>query len=59
MVPDDKGNVKVFKKFWHYDEVADNVVPPLLAYTDLMNTADRRCIETAEKIYNEFLQDRL
>src|SRR5215210_5139649 len=46
MVPDEKGNIKVFKKFWHDDERNDNVVPPLLAYTDLMNTNDRRCIET-------------
>jgi len=59
MVPDDKGNIKVFKKFWQFDEVNDNVVPPLLAYTDLMNTNDRRCIETAQKIFDEFLQNKL
>ncbi|MBB1285250.1 hypothetical protein HRH25_12770 [Flavisolibacter sp. BT320] len=58
MVPDDNGNIKVFKKFWHYDEVNDNVVPPLLAYTDLMNTADRRCMETAQKLYEQYLQNQ-
>ncbi|RYZ18390.1 MAG: hypothetical protein EOO10_25805 [Chitinophagaceae bacterium] len=60
MVPDEKGTIQVYKKFWQMEDKENNkVVPPLLAYTDLMNTADRRCIETAEKIYNEFLQDRL
>jgi hypothetical protein len=59
MVPDDNGNIKVYKKFWYYDDVSDNVVPPLLAYIDLMITNDRRCIETAQKIYDEFLQSKL
>jgi len=59
LIPDEKGNVKVYKKFWTYDEVTDNVVPPLLAYVDLMNTNDRRCIETAQKIYDERLQNNL
>ncbi|AEE50062.1 type IV toxin-antitoxin system AbiEi family antitoxin [Haliscomenobacter hydrossis] len=58
LIPDDLGNVKVYKKFWHHDEVNDNVVPPLLIYADLINSNDRRCIETAQKIYDEFLQDK-
>ncbi|MBS0647003.1 MAG: hypothetical protein JSR97_10510, partial [Verrucomicrobia bacterium] len=28
-------------------------------YTDLMNKGDRRCTETAQKIYDEFLQNKL
>ncbi len=59
LIPDDSGKVKVYKKFWHYEEVHDNVVPPLLVYADLMNTGDRRCTETAQKIYDEFLQNKL
>jgi hypothetical protein len=59
LIPDPKGNVQVYQKFWKKDEVNDKMVPPLLIYVDLMNTGDRRCIETAEKIYNEFLQDKL
>ncbi len=55
LIPDDKGNVKAYQKFWQYDAVNDNVVPPLLVYADLMNTNDRRCTETAQKIYDEFL----
>jgi hypothetical protein len=58
LMPDDKGNVKAYQKFWQYDEMKDNVVPPLLVYADLINTNDRRCTETAQKIYNEFLQNK-
>lgn len=57
LVPDEKGNVKAFKKFWH-NEAAGNIVPPLLAYADLTLNGDRRSLETAQKIYNEFLQDK-
>jgi hypothetical protein len=59
LIPDNAGNVIAFKKFWKYDEVNDNVVPPLLVYADLMNTNDRRCIETAQRIYDELLQNKL
>jgi len=58
LVPDINGNVKVFKKFWENDAVNNNVVHPLLAYTDLINKGDRRCTETAQKIYDEYLQDK-
>lgn len=34
LIPDEQGNVKVYKKFWQYDEVNDNIVPPILVYTD-------------------------
>ncbi|MFM9949324.1 MAG: type IV toxin-antitoxin system AbiEi family antitoxin [Saprospiraceae bacterium] len=59
LIPDDKGNVNAYKKFWRPDEENSIVVPPLLAYCDLINTNDRRCIETAQKIYDEFLQNKL
>lgn len=58
LVPDKNGNVKVFKKFWKQDTVNDNAVHPLLAYADLINKGDRRCTETAQKIYDEYLQDK-
>ena len=59
LIPDEKGNVKAYKKFWQQDEVNDNTVPPLLIYADLINTNDRRCMQTAQKIYDEFLQNKL
>jgi hypothetical protein len=58
LIPDPKGNVHAYKKFWTFTEVNDNIVPPLLVYIDLMNTGDRRCIETANKIYEQLLQNK-
>ncbi len=58
LIPDDKGNVIAYRKFWQFDAVNENIVPPLLIYVDLMNTNDRRCIETAQKIYDELLQNK-
>ena len=59
LVPDDKGNVRVYKKFWNIDETNDNVVPPLLVYTDLINKNDKRCTETAQIIYDEFIKNNI
>ena len=58
LVPEPKGNIKVYKKFWAKN-VTGNTVPPILAYVDLMNTGDQRNIETASKIYNNVLQNKL
>ena len=57
LIPDETGNIKAYNKFWNYNELHENIVPPLLIYADLINTNDRRCIETAQKIYDEFLQN--
>ena len=58
LVPDDKGNVNVYRKFWSGDGFNRDIAPPLLVYADLMNTGDSRCIETAQKIYDEYLQNK-
>ncbi|MBI2269278.1 MAG: hypothetical protein HYU69_02865 [Bacteroidetes bacterium] len=59
LVPDKAGNIKVYKKFWELKEIDKaNHVPPLLVYADLMNTGDPRNIETAQKIYERFLQNK-
>ena len=57
LMPDEKGNVKVYQKFWRKNE-EKKIVPPELVYADLMNTNERRCIETAQKVYDEFLQNK-
>lgn len=57
-IPHPGGEIKVYQKFWNRNEVSDNVVQPLLVYIDLILTGDRRCLETAEKIYNEHLQNK-
>lgn len=61
LIPDEEGNVKIYKRFWNnnYDGSPNrpNIVPPLLAYADLISTNDSRCIETAEKIYQTLIKD--
>ncbi len=58
MIPDQNGNVEVYEKFWKNDQVKDNIAPPLLVYADLINANDRRCTETAKRIYDELLQNK-
>jgi len=58
LVPDINGNITVYQKFWQQDDDNSNVVSPLLAYVDLMSKTDRRSIETAQKVYDEFLQSK-
>lgn len=58
LVPDEGGNVKIYEKFWKDNTEEKDAVHPLLAYADLIMKGDRRCTETAEKIYNEYLQDK-
>lgn len=53
IVPDEKGNITVYKKFWRDRPglvIVPGAVPPLLAYADLRNSSDSRAWETAEKI---------
>lgn len=60
LVPDEKGKVKIYQKFWKTEGYNfDKAVPPILAYTDLINTGNQRCIDTAQKIYEKFLKDKL
>lgn len=58
LIPDEGGNIKVYEKFWKDNTEEQDVVHPLLVYADLIMKGDRRCTETAEKIYNEYLQDK-
>lgn len=58
IIPAEKGNILIYKKFWNTNIQEDTAVPPLLAYADLIYNNDRRYQETAEKIYNEYLQDK-
>ena len=61
LIPDDKGNVEVYRKFWNTktNDAVENAVPPLLAYTDLINTGTQRCLETANRIYEKYLKNKL
>jgi hypothetical protein len=59
LIPDPNGKILVYKKFWKSNDTNEISAPPLLVYADLMNTGDHRCIETAQKIYNELFKDKL
>ncbi len=59
LVPETNGNIRIYKKFWKGEGTYnETVVHPLIAYADLMNTGDRRSIETAKRIYDELLHNR-
>ena len=51
LVPDPAGNVEILDVFWH-DQLnyKQGVVPPLLAYAELVNSLDSRNRETADRI---------
>ena len=58
LAPEKNGDIKVYLKFWRFTEELLKTVPPLLVYADLINSNDRRCIQTAERVYDEYLQTK-
>ena len=59
LIPDDKGRIEIYEKFWKDNGSKQETAPPLIVYADLMGNSDRRSIETAQKIYDEYLQTQL
>ena len=56
MRPDPRGNVEILEKFWHFnDPEYPAIVPPLLAYADLLLTGDGRNIEAAAHLQERYL----
>jgi hypothetical protein len=55
------GNTEIVQAFWNREllEPAATTVPPLLIYADLMATADPRNVETAQQLYEQFLEPTL
>ena len=53
-------DIEVLRYFWDYNHplfrVEPNLAPPLLVYAELAASNDSRNQETAQRIYNEFLQ---
>jgi hypothetical protein len=58
---DDAGKVQVYQPFWRdaalpfLDIAKPGLVPPVLAYADLIATADPRNLEAAGMIYDEYI----
>ncbi|MBL4678104.1 MAG: hypothetical protein JKY70_18145 [Mucilaginibacter sp.] len=58
LVPDREGDIELLEQFWPDDENdpdADVIVPPLLAYADLITGYDSRNHEVAERIKDQYL----
>ena len=49
VIPDANGEIAVYEKFWTGKD-AMNITPAILTYADLIDTANSRCIEAAQKI---------
>lgn len=52
--PNSEGELLIYEKFWSGD--SGSTVPHLLVYTDLILKQDKRCRETAQKIFDEHIQ---
>lgn len=60
IIPEQNGEVYVYERFWNFElKDFNKTVPPLLIYADLLQTAEPRNLETAKKIYDRYLQDKL
>jgi hypothetical protein len=60
LIPKENGNVRIYQKFWNVpDADLKNIAPPLLVYADLITTTDKRCRETANIIYDKYIQPNL
>lgn len=49
VLPDENGEIFIFKKFWQGKAFAQ-IVPAILIYADLITSGNSRCIETALKM---------
>ena len=58
LMPDKEGNVHVYEKFWKTTKETETA-PPILVYADLINTNDKRCLETANILFNEQIEPKL
>ena len=67
-IPDQDGSVEVYSPFWeeifvsgHKEKLnpslSEGIVHPLIAYADLVGSKNNRNIETAKKIYEQYLQN--
>lgn len=52
-VPDPKGNIMVYKRFWENDAP----IHPILLYADLINNNDGRSLEAADRLRHDFFND--
>ena len=53
---DVNGEIHLYKKFWTW-ETSDGKVPAILIYADLMGSGNSRCLEAAQRIFEDELKD--
>lgn len=53
-IPDEQGDIYVYEKFWRSDDT--NTAPPILIYSELLESKDQRLLETAELIYEQYIK---
>lgn len=58
LMPDINGKVWLYDWFW-VEEETRKTAPPILVYADLILLNNKRCRETAEKIFNEYIEPDL
>jgi len=60
LLPDENGTIEIYQRFWNQKEEEKqlDIVPAFLVYADLMYSGDPRNIETAQRIYEQYLQDQ-
>jgi hypothetical protein len=56
LMPDPTGEIEVFETFWKLGNEGERCVPPLLVYADLIINGDKRSLETAQIIYDRYIQ---
>lgn len=58
LVPEPGGDVELQESFVDSFLPGTDLVDPVLVYADLVNTEDARAIETAHKLYEQYIQSR-
>jgi hypothetical protein len=59
LIPDENGDVEIVQMFWTSNQPKVKypaIVPPVLAYADLINSGSDRNLETAQIIFDNELQ---
>jgi hypothetical protein len=66
LIPQKNGPIEVFEMFWEDLPIEDYhlneklpYVTPILTYADLVQIGDKRCLDTAQMIYDEHIQSEL
>ena len=59
IIPDEKGETTLMEKFWKNGQETNNLINPMLIYADLLFDTNPRNIEVADKIYKQYVKDKL